>query len=207
MDNNDITYRVLTKDDLPIYVDLYDSLSSMMKLDKIPEFKESLIKTFCKENRIIVGSFDKNNILISSLSGYFPVTFNCWYCYHNFSRPINNGLSSHNTFATTFMNMINLLIEYGEPRHYFNFYVRRSIKQQQTFEKMLKLITDKNIVSELRYDIFYEKVYESIPTSTPLTNHEFYFNKHQVSFDVPSIIMMHSLKQKFRKEILLNVPL
>jgi len=202
MDINKLTYRYLTEDDFSKYIELYDSVQTMMKAEKTPNLRSLIISNYNTPKWKHVGVFDEDNKLISTVSGFYPNTYPFWYCDNQLIQTGNSSLSSHIDYMTIFNKSMKLLTDYGEENGYYGFYYRRALSHQLGWEKLLRLALKKGVMSEIRYDYLYEAVYGPV-SSTTILNHKFFFpDQVELRIDTTSVIVLYTLKQQFRKELL-----
>jgi len=202
MNLNVLNYRFLTEDDFPKYLDFYDSVQTIMKAPKTTNQRKVLIATYNNPIKKNVGVFNENDELVSVLSGHYPESFPFWYCHNHYIKSDNNSLSSHLDFIELFNKSMAMLTSYGEDNGYYNFYIRRPLKHQEGFEKLMKIAIKKGMITDTRYDYLYETVYGPVST-TRISNHKFFFpDTIEITIDTASVIILYTLKQQFRKEIL-----
>jgi hypothetical protein len=203
MDLTKLTYRFLIESELPKYIEFYDSVELMMKSPKFPRIRDNIISGFANPNRKHVGVFDENNNLVSTFTGWFPPTYPFWYGTFQQIQTGNTSLSSHIDFIEIFNKSIKVLTDYGEENGYYGFYVRRLLDHQKSHEKLLNIALKRNAISELRYNYLYEAVYGPMNTTTTMTNHKFFFpDGGDYGIDHATVIILFSLKQQFREELL-----
>jgi hypothetical protein len=203
MDLNKLTYRLLTSDDLPKYLEFYDSIHTMMKHPKFPRIRVNIISNFANSNRQHSGVFDENNNLISTITGYYSEKYRFWYCTNHQIQTGNTSLSSHIDFIEIFNKSIKLLTDYGEENGYYSFYFRRILEHQKGHERLLEIALKRGVVPDLRYDCLYEAIYEPMDVTTNVINHKFFFPEHgDFAIDAPTVVILYSLKQQYRKELL-----
>ena len=203
MDLDKLTYRLLTADDLPKYLEFYDSIDVMMKAPKFPRIRDNIVSNFDSPNRKHAGVFDENNNLISTITGYFPPTYTFWYCTNHHVQTGNTSLSSHIDFIEIFNKSIKLLTDHGEENGYYGFYFRRIMEHQRGHERLLKVALKRGAILDLRYDYLYEAVYGPMESTTNMSNHRFFFPDHgEFVINDPTVVVLYSLKQQYRKELL-----
>jgi hypothetical protein len=202
MNLNTLTYRFLTEEDFPKYLDFYDSVQTIMKAPKTTNQREVLIATYNSPTKKNVGVFDEEGEFVAVVSGHYPESFLFWYCHNQYIRTKNNSLSSHIDFIEVFNKSMKMLIEHGEANGYYSFYIRRVLSHQEGHEKLLRLAVKRGVIPDTRYDYLYEAVYGPVST-TNISNHKFFFpDSIEITIDTTSVIVLYTLKQQFRKEIL-----
>jgi hypothetical protein len=202
MNLSTLTYRFLTEDDLPKYLEFYDSMGTMFKTPTTIRQRNRLIENYNIENKKNIGVFDEDGNFVSVVSGYYPKHYRFWYCHNQFIRSENKSLSSYIEFSEIFHKSMKLLTQYGESNGYYGFYIRRLLSHQRGFEKLYNMAVDKGAIPETRYDSFYEAIYGS-DSSTNVINHKLFFsNEFDEVVNATSVIVLYSLKQKFRVELL-----
>ena len=194
-----LTCRLLTIDDLPKYIEFYNSFQTFMKFPKL-ELGNKIIETFSDSNRKHVGVFDEHGEFLSVITGYYPDKYMFWYVLQNYTQSNNNSLTSYMNFGAVFNRSIQLLIDHGESIGYYGFYNRRTIDHQKKYERLLDVGT-KKWNETYRYDIYYEHIYGPDVSTTDIMNHKVYFSNGTV-INSATIICLNLLKQKYRKELL-----
>ena len=202
MNLDKLTYRFLTEDDFPKYLDFYDSLQTIIKAPKSTNQRKVLVATYNSPTKKNVGVFDEYGEFVAAVSGHYPESFPFWYCHNQYIRTGNNSLSSHIDFIEVFNKSMKMLIEHGEANGYYSFYSRRVLSHQEGHEKLLRLAVKRGVIPDTRYDYLYEAVYGPVST-THIANHKFFFpDAIEITIDTTSVIVLYTLKQQFRKELL-----
>lgn len=203
MNLDNLTYRFLTEDDLPKYLEFYDSIHVMMKHPKFPRIRDNLSLKFNQPTWKHVGVFDESGNLVSTLSGYYSLTYRFWFCTLHQIQTGNTSLSSHIDHIVIFNKSIKLLTDYGEENGYYGFYFRRILAHQRGWERLLELAVKRGNITDIRYDYLYEAVYEPMCLTTEMSNHKFFFpDNGEFAIDDPTVVILYSLKQQYRKELL-----
>lgn len=203
--NKILSYRFLTTDDLPIYIDFYQTMKTMLKVAIAQVQIDRAILNYSNINRKNVGAFDQDNKLVAVVSGHFYPNFPVWYCNNQYVKQENDSLSSYLEYIQIHTNSMKLLTDHGEENEYYSFYARRSLTHQASHEKLLKIAVKRGVIEDTRYDYLYETIYDPLTTTTDKINHKFFFPETvEISIDTASIIVLYSLKQQYRKELLVN---
>lgn len=199
-----LTCRFLTEDELPRYIKFCENMTFIMKQPLPDNFFNTLVKRTYQPNKKHVAVFDENDEIISVLSATFSDTIPFWYITLHYIKTDNNSLSSHMDYIEIFNKSIKLLTDYGEQNGYYGFYIRRILSHQEAHEKLLRIAVKRGAIQDTRYDYLYEKIYspEESTRSAASVTHKIFFSDSPT--DTPTVIVLYSLKQQFRKELLLN---
>lgn len=206
MDYDKLTYRFLESNELDIFLDLHNSSDMWMGHKKNPEhvdaYTEYRKKLFLAPNNRTAGAFDSENKLVATTAGWFPEEVPYWYTHgqvHDISnRSLSNGVDSW----MVLLKLMTLLYQHGESNNFFSFYNYRSVKHQQTIEKIQKIVADKGLFSH-RYDAYWECIYSPGDTRV-YKNHKFYSPTALNSSGQDNVVVLYTLKQDLRLPILRN---
>lgn len=200
--NKNLTYRFLTMDDHEKYVEFFRTVKTIIKVPVKEIQIERLSKNYSNKYRKNVGAFDQNGEFVAAVTGQFYPTFPVWYCNNQYIKQTNTSLSSYLDFIDIHSNCMKLLTDYGEENGFYSFYVRRILAHQEAHEKLLKIAVKRGIIEDTRYDYLYEDIYGPVAT-TNKSNHKFFFpDNGELRIDTTTIIILYSLKQPYRRELL-----
>lgn len=190
-----------------IYQNFLNSFSYAMKVPRRGEIDARAV--LGATDRITVAAF-KDNEIVASLTGVFPINRPYWLGKNLFvqTTEIGSGLGNYDESIFLIMDLFNPLISYGESIGVYNFYTRKNVKHQLSYEKLVqrlksRLSQDKiNSYRMLQYEVFYE-----IITPEKFINKDENFrwrNYYSIneSTDAEAMVILHTLNQNERKKIL-----
>ena len=204
-----LTYRMLDSSDKDMYYTFVKSFSNYYhtkpnsglmfdpsRIDDKPSIRLHTVDQMMEEpdHYRIAGAFDGDN-LVSTTSGYFPDN-HTWYAFNQFSKTNSSSLLSAAEFQLIAMKVQHLLIAKAEEAGIFKFYTRRTLKLQDSIDKIELRIANKKYI-EFRYEKFYDGFYPP-GVKIDLPPHNFY----KVNSYSDSLIIMYCLKQSEREKIL-----
>jgi hypothetical protein len=194
---SNIEYRFLGEDDKSQYKEVLISSSTMMTIPKSTEWNELLINNidnnFLSPDNKLVGAFNQGR-LIYVLGAHYPKNISYWYSFNQLSNLKIVGLSYKNNIH--FLELLKMLIVYGEEHGYYSFYSRRPLTHQQALDKMVEKLVHLGLV-EKRYTLYYDMVYPA-NTECKSNMHRFYFSDFFKTYPIDTVIVFHTLKQEYR---------
>jgi hypothetical protein len=199
-----LSYRFLTQEDLPIYTELFTSIQTMLKVPMREIQIERGILSYSNPNRKHVGAFDNNGKLIAIVTGHFYHNWPSWYCTNQYVTPVDDSLISHLNYIEIHRNSMKLLTNYAEEQGIFSFYIRRILSHQTSYEKLIALALKRGEIGEIRYDYLYDEIYGPVLTTEKM-HHKFFFPIDITEpLNAVTVIILYSLKQQYRKDLLIK---
>jgi hypothetical protein len=196
---DNVIYRFLERADKDQYREIIEGHKNFMGFKKDSVINEYLLNLFdvkinSSDNKI-AGVF-VNGELVNSLGGYYPNYSLTWYATNHLSKTIGSGIN-YKVNNIYFLELLKMLIIYGEDNGFYNFYSRRPLRHQKTIEKIIDMHVSKD---EVRYDVYYDMVYPA-NANCKCNAHSFYFAGHFKTLPIDTVIMYHTLAQRYRLQI------
>lgn len=202
---NNLTFRLLDKSENPKILELHkrkDVLRTIkMTSEEKTEFIEKIEWNINQSNCISSGAFDNDKLVASTSAIFFP-NFPYWYVAGEVHDLGLSSLAGITQFPEISMRLWYCLSDVLEPQGFYGGYSVSELGQLRAREKALARARQKGtFFVPQRYDHLWETYYSPGETCK-CQHHKYFLPKDGDTYKVPTVIVLSSLKNEYRMELL-----